>query len=141
AQFGGRMLYTFDSEAMHHIFVKLPGILHQVAPPTANNAESRVLYCSYEKCPIANKIDTLGWMGGAALEIIWQSGLGVSLDTLQNEETAHPLPTVLKQITYHLSDSLWKMSIEIFEEKKKDLGDGRRGYQAAARQWQGVVSI
>ncbi|EEB96635.1 hypothetical protein MPER_04201, partial [Moniliophthora perniciosa FA553] len=55
---------------------------------------------------IANKvrdgpqeIDMLGWMGRTALELIGQSGLGVSFDALQDEETAHPFTVAMKELT------------------------------------------
>ncbi|KAK7044059.1 hypothetical protein VNI00_007774 [Paramarasmius palmivorus] len=44
------------------------------------------------------EIDVSNWMGRTALELIGQSGLGVSLDALEDEETAHPLAQALKEI-------------------------------------------
>uniref|UniRef100_A0A0W0FPJ5 Cytochrome p450 n=1 Tax=Moniliophthora roreri TaxID=221103 RepID=A0A0W0FPJ5_MONRR len=225
AQFGERMLYTFDAKAMHHIFVKdamsyeqPPGVLHQIGlvfgpgvlatplgtqhrrqrkmlNPAFSIAHMRDLLPTFYQVAhrlensIANKvrdgpqeIDMLSWMGRTALELIGQSGLGVSFDTLQDEETAHPLPTALKQLmpvltrlafpmmyilphvarlgspgfrrfasrfilnqdfktAQWLSDSLWKMSIEIFEEKKRALAMGDEAIKQQVGSDKDVLSI
>ncbi|KAK7037740.1 hypothetical protein VNI00_010701 [Paramarasmius palmivorus] len=52
------------------------------------------------------EVDMLNWMGRTAFELIGQSGLGVSLDALEDEETAHPLTQTLKELlllSAHLS--------------------------------------
>ncbi|ESK86254.1 hypothetical protein Moror_16634 [Moniliophthora roreri MCA 2997] len=138
---------------------------------------------------IANKvrdgpqeIDMLGWMGRTALELIGQSGLGVSFDALQDEETAHPFTVAMKQFTpvltrlafpmvyilphvvhlgspgfrrfvsqfipnqdfkivQQLSDSLWKISIQIFEEKKRALLMGDEALKQQVGSGKDILSI
>ncbi|KAG5634330.1 hypothetical protein H0H81_002378 [Sphagnurus paluster] len=56
------------------------------------------------------EVDMLQWMGRAALEMIGQSGLGYSFDTLVEGEAEHPYNTSVKQLTSSLLD------VQLFRE-------------------------
>ncbi|KAK7038693.1 hypothetical protein VNI00_010577 [Paramarasmius palmivorus] len=43
------------------------------------------------------EVDMLSWLGRTALELVGQSGLGYSFDTLADEECAHPYSKALKE--------------------------------------------
>ncbi|KAF5361358.1 hypothetical protein D9757_011367 [Collybiopsis confluens] len=53
-----------------------------------------------ESGPEIQEIDVLSWMARTALELIGQAGLGYSFDPLVGEESAHPYPRIIKQLTY-----------------------------------------
>ncbi|KAK7031306.1 hypothetical protein VNI00_013561 [Paramarasmius palmivorus] len=128
------------------------------------------------------EIDMLGWMGRTAIELIGQSGLGVSFDPLEDEETTHPFIKVVKEVnltaarlafetSYILpyvvnigtpslrrlvsrlipnknfqflrgrTDDLWRISMGIFEEKKRALVMGDEALKQRVGCGKDVLSI
>ncbi|KAK7062544.1 hypothetical protein VNI00_000032 [Paramarasmius palmivorus] len=79
----------------------------------------------------AQEIELLSWMSRTALELVGQSGLGYSFDSLTDEECAHPYSQALKGLLTlsfywpsenlrhgrELSDYMWKLSTGIYHEK------------------------
>uniref|UniRef100_A0A0W0FKH2 Cytochrome p450 n=1 Tax=Moniliophthora roreri TaxID=221103 RepID=A0A0W0FKH2_MONRR len=52
---------------------------------------------------IAKKIEMLSWLSRTAFELIGQSGLGTSFDTLSDDEGAHPFSGIVKELSPYFS--------------------------------------
>ncbi|KAK7038699.1 hypothetical protein VNI00_010583 [Paramarasmius palmivorus] len=53
------------------------------------------------------EVELLSWMSRTALELVGQSGLGYSFDSLTDEECAHPYSQALKGLLLLLSVTFW----------------------------------
>ena len=57
-------------------------------------------FCIVATDPNGGQIDLMHWIGRTALELIAQSGLGCSIDSLSEDTDIHPYSTAVKSMTY-----------------------------------------
>ncbi|KAF8962739.1 cytochrome P450 [Flammula alnicola] len=128
ALFGENQLYVFDPKAMHHIIVKDQHIYEETSAflegnklifghgllstldeqhrkqrkmlnPVFSIAHMRGMNAFTAKVNDGpQEIDVLSWMTRTALELIGQSGLGYSFDSLTEGGIPHPYSTSTKQL-------------------------------------------
>ncbi|PPQ63163.1 hypothetical protein CVT24_005803 [Panaeolus cyanescens] len=77
---GGNVLFISDPLALHHVLVKLRNTLLQIAKDGPK------------------EVDLMDWMTRTALELIGQSGLGFTFDTLAEGSQPHPYGIASKQL-------------------------------------------
>ncbi|KAG5637793.1 hypothetical protein H0H81_003185 [Sphagnurus paluster] len=116
--FGDKQLYVSDPKALHHILVKDQDLFDQsealftkMMTPVFSVAHLRnmlpIFYDVTNKIDVAiakdlsdgpREIDILQWMTRAALEMIGQSGLGYSFDSLEDEESENLYTKSIKEL-------------------------------------------
>ncbi|KAJ3565767.1 hypothetical protein NP233_g7436 [Leucocoprinus birnbaumii] len=113
-----RILFTFDPKALHHILVKDQHVYEEAAAVISRNLVyvgqglvSTLVPIFYEvterlRASLKRKtqngpqvVDIMQWMTRTALELIGQSGLGYSFDSLESDEMSHPYAISIKRFS------------------------------------------
>ncbi|KAJ3565769.1 hypothetical protein NP233_g7435 [Leucocoprinus birnbaumii] len=102
--FGERLLFTFDPRALHHVLVKDQAHYEESEAFTSRNAVifGEGLLSTHgakhrKQRKMLNPVFSINHMRDMTLELIGQSGMGYSFDTLMDDDDNHPYSRSVKR--------------------------------------------